>query len=277
MPLIQANDLCVHFGDRQVLNHVNTSLHTGEIVTVIGPNGAGKSTLAKTLLGLVAPTHGSVTRQNKLRIGYMPQKLHVDVSLPITVERFIRLGGGNRSEALQAMEHAGINHLSKAQVAELSGGETQRLLLARALIRKPQLLVLDEPEQGMDVTGQSALYKLIAELRDELNCGVLLISHELHLVMASTDRVICLNQHICCQGEPKHIQTNPAYLELFGAPAESGLALYTHQHDHAHDIHGDIVGDHPHDHSQTHSNSHNHNHGCNHDHSPATHKKGDES
>ncbi len=245
-PLIQAHDLCVQFGDRQVLSHISTSLHSGEIVTVIGPNGAGKSTLAKTLLGLISPTHGSVTRQHKLRIGYMPQKLQVDTSLPITVERFVRLGGGNRSDALKAMDQAGITALSTAQVAELSGGETQRLLLARALIRKPQLLVLDEPEQGMDVTGQSALYKLIAELRDELNCGVLLISHELHLVMAATDQVICLNQHVCCEGKPEHIQSNPAYLELFGAPADSGLAVYTHQHDHAHDIHGDIVGDHKH-------------------------------
>lgn len=255
-PLIKAEGLSIQLGERQILQGIDIALQAGEIVTVIGPNGAGKSTLAKCLLGLLPAYEGKVHRQTKLRIGYMPQKLMVDTSLPITVERFVRLSGGSKSQAKQAMEKAGISALANAQVAGLSGGETQRLLLARALIRQPQLLVLDEPEQGMDITGQSELYRLIAQLRDELNCGVLLISHELHLVMAATDHVICLNQHICCQGHPEQIQTNPAYLELFGAPEDSGLAVYTHQHDHSHDLHGDVV-----------------NHQCSHDHHSANSSK----
>lgn len=241
--LAELKDIGIRFGDRQLLSNINMPLHRGEIVTLIGPNGSGKSTLIRTLLGLQTPTSGEVVRHSELRIGYMPQKLHIDPTLPLTVKHFLGLVRGvDKREIRPTLEKIGIPHLENAQVQVLSGGETQRLLLARALLNRPNLLVLDEPVQGVDVNGQVELYNLIASIRDELNCGVLMISHDLHLVMAQTDTVVCINQHVCCSGSPQHVKGHPAYQALFGVPgAAESIAIYAHSHDHVHDDSGEVV------------------------------------
>lgn len=245
-PLISGNQLGLQFGERTILSNVSLNLNKGEIVTLIGPNGAGKTSLVRVVLGLQKPSSGKLIRQNKLRIGYMPQKLHIEASLPLTVHRFLRLASTDNLAIEESLQLTGIAQLINSPMQSLSGGETQRVLLARALLRKPDLLVLDEPVQGVDVAGQSALYRLIADIRDQRGCGVLMVSHDLHLVMAATDTVICLNQHVCCHGHPESVTEDPAYLELFGQTTQSGIAVYTHHHDHDHDIHGDVKDDHSH-------------------------------
>lgn len=252
-PLISADHVSVSFNDRQVLQQVSLDVKAGEIITLIGPNGAGKSTLVKVLLGLTKPSAGKLTRKPKLRIGYMPQKLHIDPNLPISVERFLRLAGASKADIQAALDEVGSPHLANSPLQTISGGELQRVLLARALLRDPQLLVLDEPVQGVDIAGQTELYELITTIRDRHQCGVLMVSHDLHLVMAQTDTVICLNHHVCCHGHPEQVSTDPAYLELFGERHSQALAVYHHHHDHEHDAHGDVICDH--DHSE---DSHNH-------------------
>ncbi|WP_091514386.1 ATP-binding cassette domain-containing protein [Microbulbifer yueqingensis] len=238
-PLITASGLGLEIAGRLLLHDINLELQQREIVTVIGPNGAGKTTLLRLLLGLSRPTSGTVRRRPGLTLGYMPQRMHIDPSMPMSVQRFLQLGndGVDAAAARAALARVGAARLEQAGLAELSGGEMQRVLLARAAARRPQLLVLDEPTQGVDVSGQAEVYQLIASLRDELGCGVLLVSHDLHVVMAATDRVLCINQHICCHGHPEQVSRDPAFLELFG----DKVAPYTHQHNHAHDLSGDVV------------------------------------
>lgn len=244
--LVEARDLSLNLGERTLLSSVNLALEAGKITTLIGPNGAGKTSLVRVLLGLQKPSSGSLWRQPNLRVGYMPQKLHIDASLPLTTQRFLTLGGASREQLQAALALTGIDHLLASPMQQLSGGEVQRVLLTRALAREPQLLVLDEPVQGVDVNGQIALYNLINDIRSTRGCGVLMVSHDLHLVMAHTDEVVCLNQHVCCQGHPESVTSHPAYLELFGAKAAQTLAVYTHHHDHKHNLHGDVVCDHDH-------------------------------
>lgn len=240
--LVIAEGVRVAFDGREVLSAVDLRVHAGEIVTLIGPNGAGKSTLVRAVLGLIRPSAGTIRLQAGLRIGYMPQRLTVDANLPLTVRRFLTLTAPTGRELLQeVLGELGIGYLMEQPMQTLSGGETQRVLLARALIRQPQLLVLDEPVQGVDLAGQGELYRLIGRFRDRLGCGVLMVSHDLHLVMAATDTVLCLNRHLCCSGHPETISRHPAYLELFGATAASQLAFYAHQHDHRHDVHGNVI------------------------------------
>lgn len=249
--LISAKGICVSLQGRKILDQVNLSVRKGEIVTLIGPNGAGKTTLVRVILGLLKPQAGKVETSAALRIGYMPQRLQLSENLPLTVRRFLDMGCRScEADFEKAVDQLDIGHLLTSPLQRLSGGEHQRVLLARALLRKPDLLVLDEPVQGVDVTGQAALYGLITSIRDELDCGVLMISHDLHLVMATTDQVLCLNHHVCCSGHPESVSQHPAYLELFGAPASAKLAVYTHHHDHTHDIHGNLAkttGDNPHE------------------------------
>ncbi|MBD3641247.1 MAG: zinc ABC transporter ATP-binding protein ZnuC [Marinobacter sp.] len=240
-PLVTLDNLTVRFDDRPAVDRVNLSVHRGDIITIIGPNGAGKTTLIKALLGLQPVTSGKVQRATGLVIGYVPQNLQMEATLPLSVKRFMALSGRRRSECLKALARTGIEHLANASVHHLSGGEKQRLLLARALARKPDLLVLDEPAQGVDINGQAALYDLIRELRDELRCGVLMISHDLHLVMAATDKVICLNQHVCCSGFPADISHDPAFIDTFGRSVAESVAVYHHHHNHRHNLHGDVV------------------------------------
>lgn len=236
-----------HFLDKNILEQISLSIEEGQIVTLIGPNGAGKTTLVRIALGLLSPDAGTVYHRPGLRIGYMPQRVHVEPTLPITVDRFLQLANHRDRELMSStLEDLKIGHLGQQQLAGISGGELQRVLLARALLREPELLVLDEPAQGVDLAGQAELYRLISEISDRQGCGVLMISHDLHLVMSSTDEVICLNHHICCHGKPEHVSTDPAYLSLFGASAASDLAVYTHHHDHDHGIGGDVE-EHHHD------------------------------
>ena len=240
--LIALKNISVSFGQRNVLSGVSLDLQPGRILTLLGPNGAGKSTLVRVVLGLVAATSGSVTRAERLRIGYVPQKLHLDVTLPLTVERFMRLRPGVKSsDILPALKRVHAAQLLHYPLQKLSGGEMQRVLLARALLNQPQLLVLDEPTQGVDVNGQVALYDLIDCLRHELNCGVLMVSHDLHLVMAKTDEVLCLNQHICCSGTPEAVSRHPEFISMFGQRGAEQLAIYRHHHNHRHDLQGRIV------------------------------------
>jgi len=239
--LVRVDNLSVSFAGRTTLHQVSLTLEPGQIVTLIGPNGAGKTTLVRSVLGLLEPQQGRVWRRPKLRIGYMPQKLQVDPTLPLSVLRFLRLVPGvGRAEAIAALAQVGAQQVLDTPLQQVSGGELQRVLLARALLREPQLLVLDEPVQGVDVAGQAELYRLISQLRDRLGCGVLMVSHDLHLVMSATDQVICLNQHVCCSGHPEQVSGDPAFLELFGQDARS-LAIYHHHHDHAHDLHGAVI------------------------------------
>ncbi len=240
--LLSARGVCVQSGNRLLLDSINLAVHEGEIVTVIGPNGAGKSTLLKALLGLQPLSAGTVTRHHPLRIGYMPQKLSLNPLLPMSVQRFLQQTGTSQAQIADALAQTGVAALQHQSLHQVSGGELQRVLLARALLRQPQLLVLDEPAQGVDVCGQADLYRLIAELRERHHCGVLLVSHDLHLVMAATDTVICLNQHICCQGHPEHVSRHPEYLQLFGRQFAEDIAIYTHHHDHDHDLHGNVTG-----------------------------------
>ncbi|MEX0923056.1 MAG: metal ABC transporter ATP-binding protein [Rhodovibrionaceae bacterium] len=241
--LLSARGLGYEAGGRWLLRNVDIDLHAGEIVTVIGPNGAGKTTLLRLLLGLIKPSAGRVERRQGSTVGYLPQRFDADPSLPLSVRGFLALPKPRPSAALrESLAEVGVAHLLDAPLQSLSGGETQRVLLARALLREPDLLVLDEPAQAVDFSGQAELYELIARTRDARGCGVLIVSHDLHLVMASTDTVLCLNQHICCAGKPEAVERHPEYLKLFGTAAEA-LAIYQHEHDHHHDLEGKPVPD----------------------------------
>ncbi|KAA8729892.1 MAG: zinc ABC transporter ATP-binding protein ZnuC [Ewingella americana] len=240
--LTTLNKISVAFGNRRVLSDISLTLQPGKILTLLGPNGAGKSTLVRVVLGLVPPTSGTLTREPGLRIGYVPQKLHLDATMPLTVSRFMRLKPGvKRDDILPALKRVQAAHLLDQPMQKLSGGENQRVLLARALMNNPQLLVLDEPTQGVDVNGQLALYNLIDNLRCELGCAVLMVSHDLHLVMAKTDEVLCLNQHICCSGSPEVVSTHPEFIAMFGNRGAEQLAIYRHHHNHRHDLKGKVI------------------------------------
>lgn len=233
--LVEAAGVGVKRDGRWLVRDIDLTIHRGEIVTLIGPNGSGKSTTTKMAIGVMKPDAGKVTHAPDLTIGYVPQKLAIDWTLPLTVERLMTLTGRPaRTDVAAALEAVGIAHLARAQVQHLSGGEFQRALLARAMVRKPDLLVLDEPVQGVDFTGEVALYNLIRDIRDRTGCGILLISHDLHVVMAETDTVVCLNGHVCCHGTPEKVISNPEYLKLFGTRAAETLAIYRHSHDHTH-------------------------------------------
>ena len=241
--VLSVSGLGMRFADHQVLQDIDLDVHAGEIVTLIGPNGSGKTTLVRLALGLLQPTSGRVWRAPSLTIGYTPQRLQVDEVLPLTVRRFLLLGGRCPPARLREVSaEVGIISVLDHPIQGISGGELQRTLLARALLRRPDLLVLDEPAQGVDVNGQEELYGLIARIRNRHGCAVLLVSHDLHLVMAAADRVVCLNRHVCCSGAPEAVSRDPAYLDLFGAIG-GRLAVYTHHHDHAHDLHGDVVAE----------------------------------
>jgi len=255
-PLMQLNNVSVTLADQPILRDVSCTIERGQITTIIGPNGAGKSTLVKVIVGLETATQGQLNYpQGKLRLGYMPQSLFVDQSMPIKVSRFLSLVGTQKptyKERKSALALVDMPHVLNKPLHGLSGGEFQRVLLARAILQKPDLMVLDEPMQGVDINGQAKLYKLIAKLRDSLNCAVVMVSHDLHLVMAQTDNVLCLNGHICCHGQPQSVSRHPEYLKLFGAQVSENLAIYAHNHDHHHTSQGDVVNcndecDHHHD------------------------------
>ncbi|MEX5600329.1 ATP-binding cassette domain-containing protein [Pseudophaeobacter sp. C1-32P7] len=257
MSLVSLKGLSVQYGGNTVLSDVNLNIEAGEILTIVGPNGSGKSTLLRSIIGALKPSRGSITRAPGLRIGYVPQKLHIDPTLPLTVRRFLSLPSRvTDAQAEAALAQAGADRLATRQMSGLSGGQFQRVLLARALLTNPQLLILDEATQGLDQPGSAAFYQQIATVRAELGCAVLMVSHELHVVMAASDRVICLNGHICCEGEPEHVASAPEYRALFGTGTQGALALYRHEHNHSHD------------------HSHDHGPGCDHDHGPSDANRG---
>ena len=234
--LLEVEDLSVRYGGEPVLGRVDLTLAQGEIVTIVGPNGSGKTTLLRAIMGAVKPSSGTVSKARGLKIGYVPQKLAIDRTLPMTVRRFLDLPKRvSDAEARQALQRTGSEPLAQRQIAELSGGQLQRVLLARALIGSPDLLLLDEATQGLDQPGSAEFYTMIADVRDTLGCAVLMVSHELHVVMAASDRVVCLNGHVCCHGTPEHVASAPEYRALFGSGTKGTLALYRHEHDHAHD------------------------------------------
>lgn len=238
--VVELRDVSVSYDNNEAISNISITITGGEIVTIIGPNGAGKSTLVKTIAGLTYPSKGAVFRPHSSIVGYVPQRLFIDKSMPLKVSRFLRLAQSRKSNCREALERVNASQLWSKQVHSLSGGELQRVLLARAISRAPDLLLLDEPLQGVDVGGQIQLYQLISDIRQELNCAVVMVSHDLHLVMAQTDHVVCLNHHICCEGKPESISTHPEYIRLFGTHSANSIAVYTHHHDHHHDIEGNV-------------------------------------
>lgn len=245
MSLITAQDIALRYGGRQVLDGVSFHIDPGEIVTIVGPNGSGKSSLLRVLIGALRPQKGTVTRAPDLRIGYVPQRLSIDPTLPLTARRFLDLPTRvPRASAQAALDRAGVAHVAGTQMAALSGGQFQRVLLARAILHQPEVLLLDEATQGLDQPGSASFYQQLEAVRDSLGCGIVMVSHELHVVMSASDRVICLNGHVCCEGTPAVVSAAPAYRELFGTGTGGALALYRHEHDHDHD--------HNHDHGHHH-------------------------
>jgi zinc transport system ATP-binding protein len=241
-PLIRAAGLGIERGGRWLIHDVDLSVSSGEIVTLIGPNGGGKTTVLRALLGLIDPDAGKVWRRPKLTVGYLPQRVQIDTTLPLTVARLMTATRRHpRRDVVAALAQTGVDTHLDHPVQSLSGGELQRVLLARALLGRPDLLVLDEPVQGVDYAGEATLYELIANIRDHFTCGVLLVSHDLHVVMAATDRVICLNHHVCCTGAPQEVTRDVEYRRLFGPRAVEAYALYQHAHDHDHDLAGEVV------------------------------------
>ena len=233
-PLLTAENISLHLSGRCILHGVSLMVRAGEIVSLVGPNGAGKTTLLRVLLGLIKPESGHILRKPDLRIGYVPQRLEVDPLLPMTVAQFLSLWeGATPAQITTCLARTGADVLAARQLSKLSGGEFQRVLLARALLNNPQLLVLDEPAQAMDIAGQAALYNLLGEERERSGCAVLMVSHDLHIVMRKTDHVVCLNHHVCCAGHPSEVGRDPAYAALFGDEAQA-FALYAHHHDHVH-------------------------------------------
>jgi len=257
--IISTKNLSFEIDGKTLLHSVNLEIRAQEINTIIGPNGAGKTTLLRLLLGLLTPSTGTIIRTPNLKVGYVPQKFNLDKTIPMTVARFISLkDDASRKEALDALAKVDADILLDRQVAELSGGEFQRVVLARAIINEPDLLILDEPVQGVDYAGEAELYRLIENIRDTIGCAIVLVSHDLHVVMAASDHIICLNQHVCCSGVPEKVAKDPEYRRLFGSDTAGAFALYHHEHDHHHNISGEI-SDCGHDHN------HDHNHDRDHD------------
>ncbi len=238
--LVKLNNVGIQQNDKWLVKGVSLEVEKGKIVTLIGPNGSGKSTTAKIALGIYKNIEGNVEKLTK-NIGYVPQKISIDWTLPLRVKDFMVLTDNIKDELIdEALTLTGVIHLKEKNLGNLSGGEFQRVLLARAISKKPELLVLDEPVQGVDFTGEIALYELIKKISEKLNCGILLISHDLHTVMSATDHVVCLNGHVCCSGSPKDVARNNEYKALFGEQASQTLSVYEHKHDHEHSIDGKI-------------------------------------
>ena len=229
--LMALNNISVKINQQKILYDVSLTINLSQIITILGPNGAGKSTLVKVILGLISPTTGTIERASDLTIGYVPQSINLNPTLPITVKRFMQLNKQlSYDDIIQTLSLVKAQYLIDRSMHQLSGGELQRVLLAQALAKRPKLLILDEPTQGVDVNGQVLLYDLIIDAKTKFSCGVVMVSHDLHLVMAKTDEVICLNHHICCSGTPASVSNDPEFVSLFGPHGASQIALYKHHH-----------------------------------------------
>lgn len=232
--LMALNNISVKINQQKILYDVSLTINLSQIITILGPNGAGKSTLVKVILGLISPTTGTIERASDLTIGYVPQSINLNPTLPITVKRFMQLNKQlSYDDIIQTLSLVKAQYLIDRSMHQLSGGELQRVLLAQALAKRPKLLILDEPTQGVDVNGQVLLYDLIINAKTKFSCGVVMVSHDLHLVMAKTDEVICLNHHICCSGTPASVSNDPEFVSLFGPHGASQIALYKHHHNNA--------------------------------------------
>ncbi len=242
-PLIKAHNINVTGDGKSILKNVNICVNSGQILALIGPNGAGKSTLVKALLGLIKAESGTIWRKPNLVIGYVPQNIQLANHIPLTVARFLQLANESLMAIKSALVEVNLSAVLEQPMQSLSGGELQRVLLARALLQEPSLLVLDEPVQGVDIGGCIEVYQLISDICKARGCGVLLVSHDLHLVMANTNEVICLNHHICCSGHPESVSQHPEYLSMFGPAVAHHLAIYQHHHDHQHCLSGEVKGD----------------------------------
>lgn len=229
--LLSIQDLNIKFNEHQILKDINFDVYTNQIITIIGPNGAGKSTLIKAILGFIKPSNGKIIRSPNLKIGYVPQKIHFPEQIPITALQFLKL---NNNFNTNIHTELNINPLLNKSIHKLSGGELQRILLTKALYNKPNLLLLDEPTQSIDLNGQAEFYKLCGYLQQQLNCAILMASHDLHIVMSGTNSVICLNNHVCCHGLPTTVSQHPEFIQLFGEHMTK-LAIYHHHHDHKHE------------------------------------------
>jgi len=253
--LIEGIDICLTRQERTILSNVSLKIDSGDFITLIGPNGAGKSMLLKTLLGLIKPDSGRVIRKDGLRIGFVPESLNIDPTLPLSVQRFLTLNANKDELNDEIIAETNITDLLNHQMTNLSGGERQRVLLARALHANPEILILDEPAQNLDMSGQLNLYALMEKIFELRKIAILMVSHDLHLVMSSTQKVVCLYEHICCSGEPQAVAKDPEFISLFGQDMARLLSVYPHAHDHSHDH------DHEHDHNHNVAKENEHHHG----------------
>ena len=253
--LIEGIDICLTRQERTILSNVSLKIDSGDFITLIGPNGAGKSMLLKTLLGLIKPDSGRVIRKDGLRIGFVPESLNIDPTLPLSVKRFLTLNANKDELDDEIIAETNITDLLDRQMTNLSGGERQRVLLARALHAHPEILILDEPAQNLDMSGQLNLYALMEKIFELRKIAILMVSHDLHLVMSSTQKVVCLYEHICCSGEPQAVAKDPEFISLFGQDMARLLSVYPHAHDHSHDH------DHEHDHNHNVAKENEHHHG----------------
>ena len=239
--LTSLSSVGVRRDNRWLVHNFDLTIRRGEIVSLVGPNGGGKTTVAKIVAGALPPDIGSVERAKGIRIGYVPQKVNIGSTLPITVRRLMKLSQNKKRNEIDAMlSKLNIQNLADSPVQLLSGGEFQRAFLARALLRKPDLLILDEPSTGLDFSGEADLYNHIVNVRDALNCGILLVCHDLHIVLAKSDNVVCMNVHICCTGKPKQIISDEEFIKLFGGETAQSHAFYLHHHDHSHKLDGSV-------------------------------------
>ena len=253
--LIEGIDICLTRQERTILSNVSLKIDSGDFITLIGPTGAGKSMLLKTLLGLIKPDSGRVIRKDGLRIGFVPESLNIDPTLPLSVKRFLTLNANKDELDDEIIAETNITDLLDRQMTNLSGGERQRVLLARALHAHPEILILDEPAQNLDMSGQLNLYALMEKIFELRKIAILMVSHDLHLVMSSTQKVVCLYEHICCSGEPQAVAKDPEFISLFGHDMARLLSVYPHAHDHSHDH------DHEHDHNHNVAKQNEHHHG----------------
>ena len=238
--LVSLENAGIYKSPKWLIRGVSLEVKSGQIVTLIGPNGSGKTTTAKMVLNILEPDEGSLKRYTN-KIAYVPQKINIDWTMPLRVVDFMRLTNNlSNNEIIESLNQTGVEKLFKEQIHGLSGGEFQRVLLARAIAKKPELLVLDEPVQGVDFNGEIDLYNIIKNISANLNCGILLVSHDLHFVMSATDHVVCLNGHICCSGKPSAVIKDKAYIELFGEHRSKTLTYYQHDHDHTHASDGSV-------------------------------------